>query len=507
MSRINLSTTILTGPTTSDGPLGAQAVIAGLFERGDVNRPTAATSYDQLVAKIGPEVPYGSVHEEARIAFAAGATRVLACRAVGPAATVATVTVNDRAAVPVATMRFDAVNPGAWGAAHDVRVAAGTLAGTVRISVLLRATGAVLVGEDYDNLPDRPAIVDALRDSQILRATALATATAPPADLPAVGTYALVGGSDDRAAVTAEIVIAALDDAPLEEFGPGVVLVPGFPASSAAGALTVGARVRAHCLANRRIAYLHEALEATDAQLVAAARALVDAADARDPGRVVTVVGPWIRTRNAAGRLRDVPPTGFVAGLRARAHQRVGPHRWPAGELAVDPRVVEVVDVSRRLSIDAADTLEQAGVTPLRALTGGVRPAGYACCAANRLNWPSVAESDLINMLHEDAERLIEDVQFTPVDGRGQFLAKVGGLLVGLAHTYLGRGALFEGTDPDTDEVLDPGYAVDVSKQLNPVANLARQRVRARLSVRPAPTAASFDIDIVKAGLSASLGG
>jgi hypothetical protein len=503
VSRINLSTTILAGPQTEQGPLGAQIFIPGLTLRGSLDRPPIATSYDDLVEQVGPAQPYGNVHEEARLAFAAGASRVVVCRAVGPAATVATVTVNDRAAVPVATMRFDGADPGAWAAAYDVRIEDAAIAGAVRVIVVQRGVRDV---EIFDNLRDRQQIVDALRSSRHVRATALATATAPPADMPAAGTYALAGGSDDRAAVTAAMIVAALDRATWEDYGPGLVTVPGFVSTGAAGAVTVGAAVKAHCLAFDRIAYLHEAAGATDPQLLAAAAAL-RTDDPTDTGRVVTIVGPWVQTRTPVGALRDVPPTGYLGGLRARAHLRVGPHQWPAGELALTPRVPEVVDVTRRLTAAQADALEAGGVTPLRALPGGVRPAGYACCAVNRVNWPTVAEADVVHMIRDDVDGAIGRVQFTPVDGRGQFLAKVAGLLEAIAHRYLLAGALFENVDETTGETLDRGYRAEVSKELNPLANLARQRVRARLAVRPAPTAATFDVEIVKAGLTASLGG
>ena len=90
---------------------------------------------------------------------------------------------------------------------------------------------------------------------------------------------------------------------------------------------------------------------------------------------------------------------------------------------------------------------------------------------------------------------------FAPVDGKGQLLATINGVLVGIVEPIRQAGGLYEYTDAESGETIDPGYLVETGPEVNSAASLAQNEIRARLSVRVSPVGALISLTIVKVGI------
>jgi hypothetical protein len=57
----------------------------------------------------------------------------------------------------------------------------------------------------------------------------------------------------------------------------------------------------------------------------------------------------------------------------------------------------------------------------------------------------------------------------------------------------------------DNGDIIDPGYKVDTGPNVNPVSQLALNRISAVLSVRVSPVGALVSLTIVKVGVLAAV--
>lgn len=488
MPGVIVKTTARSGPASSAAPADARYFVAGLTERGDVTNPIRVRSAAELDALCGGPVTYGAVWEDVRTFLSEGGGEAFIARVVGPAATVGTLTLMDRAAVtPVATLAIDAQNPGAWSSRLTVAVENGTAANTFRLRFALDGVQV----EVHDNLANPAAAVDALAArSTFARARNLGSATVAPGNNPAVlAATALSAGNDDRAAVTATTVGNALARfAP--GLGAGAVAAPGYPSSA------LGAALRAHAVANRRIALTATAAGATVAEAVTAAEALTT-----NDGDAVGLFYPWVRVPTGVGTSKLISPEGYVAAVRNRAWLEAGPWRAPAGEIAT-ARYVEGPE--RQLSRAEGDQLDDAGVSAIRTIAGSTRLYGWRSLSSDRANFTLLTGRDVLNLLAWECERRLEQFVFQTIDGRGHLLGDVEAELIGLLDPLRLVNGLYERVDEDGSEI-DPGYSVDVGPSVNTSATLAANEVRANVAVRVSPVGSLITVTITKAAVAATV--
>lgn len=476
-----------TGPGGPSDPPERQYFVAGITERGPIDRPVRVRNLNRFARAFGPRVTYGFLTDDLRTFFEEGGAIANVVRVVGPDAVASTGTSVDRAGTPVDTIEWNAIDPGAWGDGLDVIVAAGTTSG-VKITV---STPDDPAEEVYDNLATPAAIVAAVNaDSTLIVATNLASATVAPNNLPAVGTVALAGGDDDRDAVVAADFIAALDLFNLE-LGAGAAAIPGIPLS--AGEVSDFA---AWCASHRRIGLVHGDETADQAAAIDDVEDLVGIDDNEEQ---VGYFWPWV-TIDDAGTVRTIPPTGYVAGVRARTIKKIGAWRPPAGEIAVAKYVTgPAAEVTRA----EADVLYEAGVNPIRTIAGTTRLYGWRPLSDDLEQWSLLSYADLVHKLTVDGENLLEPYVFETIDGRGQLLGRIEGALIGMAGTIAAAGGLYARSDPATGEQVDPGYRVDMSENTLETAFL--NEVHATLACRPSPAGTLIVLKIVKASATARL--
>lgn len=485
MPGVNVTTETLAGPASQSAVPHATYFVAGLTDRGPVGEPVAIRSVAELVTKFGARVAYGALYDDLATYFAEGGSLAYVSRVVGGAATKGAITLLDRAGSAVATLKVEAVSPGAWSTGLKVAVQAGTNAGTYRLVV---TWGDVQV-ERFDNLATPAAAVTAAASSEWVRITNLASATAAPNNQPAIlAATALSAGSDDRASVDADDVATAVA-AFADYLGDGVVAAPGFPGE------VYGPALIAHAKATRRLALLAGPADETVAEAIDAAESLISG-----DGEFAGYFWPRIVIPDA-NTTRAISPEGYVAGVRARTLKTEGPWRVPAGEAAIARWVVgTVVPVSKT----DGDLLDEAQVSAIRPnIAGTTRLYGWRSLSDELQVFPLLNARDVLNYLTVACEAALEPFVFRTIDSDGLLLGQVESTLVGVLDPVRAAGGLYP--RKVGGEQVDPGYSVDVGAAVNTEQTLAANEIHAIVKVRIAPTAQVIELTISKVAHTAAL--
>lgn len=480
---VNVSTAVRSGPSGVVLNPSGQYFVVGLAERGPTNVPTKINSMADYRRVFGDRVTYGALYDDLQMFFEAGGTQAWVLRVVGAAATVGTVSIDDASSVD--TLRVDAASPGSWSSRLSVQIELGS-AGANSRKITVRLDGAIV--ETYNNLTSIGDFVSRFAASPYIRVTDLGSVTAAPGNLPAVAPAAnLAVGNDDRAAVNAARIAAVL---PLLKigYGDGSVAAPGYGAS-------VHAALVAHAKDYRRIAILEGARGGSAGDYATLAAALATTPGSENAG----LFGPYLQVSDGAGGVRTIPPAGFVAAARAKAHDQFGAWAVGAGEGSVSPYILGVESEWGRTE---AEQLSAARVNPIRVVQNKIRLYDWRSLSANEQDYASLAVADLLDRLVTECEARLETFVFRTIDGRGQLFAEVKGVLIGILEPVRAAGGIFERTV--NGEVLDSGYSVNVSQSLNTEASLARNEINAQVAVRPSPNASLINLTIVKVGLAAA---
>jgi phage tail sheath protein FI len=407
--------------------------------------------------------------------FAEGGQQCWVTRVVGPAASLGTLTLNDKAGSPLPTLRVDAANFGAWSANLQVQVSAGLLTNTFRITVTL--SGVIV--EDYNNLATPAAAVSKFAQSKYVRVTDLGSATAAPNNIPAVlAATSLTAGADDRSSITSAMYYGALANF-VPGLGDGAVSIPGQGAAVHAGII-------AHCVANNRIAILGTTRGASVSDLLATATSL--------NSEYAGLFAPWVNISDGAGGQRAVSPEGYVAACRARAVSQVGPWEVPAGLTGV---AATLLSLDQAFSASDGNTLDSGNVSAIRVINNTIRLYGWRSCSTDQTNYQFLSIRDLLNRLVVGAESVLEDFVFQPVDGKGHLQTAIYSALVGMVDPISQAGGLYA-LYSAAGKIIDPGDSIDTSSAVNSTSSLAGNQVKALLEVRPSPNAAMISLSIVK---------
>jgi phage tail sheath protein FI len=184
----------------------------GITERGPVGKAVLVTSFEEFVETFGGFTPNSDLALAAHGFFENGGQILWVVRTVhytdvntpaSKTSAAATLTLNDRAATPLATLRVDAKWDGAY--ANDIRalIASATSGAAAEFNLTVEDNGLVI--EVFPNLSLDPAADNYVetvvnhpdRGSNLIKVEDLASASASPANLPATGTFGpLTGGSD-----------------------------------------------------------------------------------------------------------------------------------------------------------------------------------------------------------------------------------------------------------------------------------------------------------------------
>jgi len=391
---------------------------------------------------------------------------------------------------------------GTWGNDLSVIVAAGTIANSVNISlyyddVLLMSTGnATTVDQAIGKINAHP----------IARHYVLASADGDTDTLPSTSAEASFTGGANGTDGGATQVGTALDLF-VSSYGTGAVSCPesasgGVFAGTTSAVGTVPQLLIDHAVETNRVAILHthSGVSIANAQDIAE-YTTANATDALGLERTAMYY-PWVYTpTTTAGVNRLIPPDGYVCGVRARAHNTTGQHQPGAG---IYSTARFVVGLEREVGKTSADALDAASLNVLRIINNSIRVYGARCMSSDVDNWRYLNAIEVVNYVVIEAERALEDLLFSTIDGRNKVFADVQARLTGLLEPLRLQGALYEAFDANGKRI-DHGYTIKCDTSLNPVTNLKDGVVTARVGLRPAGVTDTIEVDIVKSNLTASV--
>jgi len=110
----------------------------------------------------------------------------------------------------------------------------------------------------------------------------------------------------------------------------------------------------------------------------------------------------------------------------------------------------------------------------------------------------------MLNYVVVQAEAELEDLVFSPIDGRNALFTQVKGRLIGLLEPIRIAGGLYEAFDA-TGTRVDYGYSVVVNDTINPVSQLAGGLVKAKVGIRVSSVGDQIQVDVTKSNLTASV--
>jgi hypothetical protein len=475
----------------------SQAFFVGDAARGPVDEALLITSLEDFELKYGG---YNNsyLHPTVESFFEEGGTQCYIARAFNP-------TGVETVATSTASVTFDdgtddmititAVGPGTW--AHEngsseisVEVVDGTTVDTTTRIIKIFVNGTLIA--TTGNQLTSAALAGRINAHPLARHYVTAAATTEgETGLPDVtaATF-LTGGVNGDALTSAEYVSALTLFG--DELGTGVVACPESSTSTVRNALI------SHANTNSRLAFLFPAA-GSDTQ-----DALDYAEDVAglDNSEHAAVFYPWvIAPTSVFGVSRVIPPVGFAAGARSRAHNQVGPHQPGAGIIS-NSRFL--IGVETEISKSVGDTLDTGYVNAIRVINNTIRIYGARSCSTDTDNFRYITAQDVVNHVVTEAYRSLEDVIFTVIDGRNSVFASIEAKLIAILEPLRTVGALYEAFDAQGRRI-DYGYTVKCDESLNPLANLADGTLTARVGLRVSSIGDSINVDIVKSNLTSSV--
>jgi len=485
MPGVTISTAVRSGPIGNTIRPSSQAFFCGLADRGPTNKATLCASLVDFESVYGQYQSYAYLHPTVETFFEEGGTQCWISRVAGPSATTGFVTLTDGTND---TVTFTANGAGAWSSALSITSAAGNIANSRTVTLALSGT-TIFVATDTTATDQ---IVSKFTSSAI--ASYYVTVTDEGGAL--VDVYAnaqsLAAGDDDRANVTSAHYVTGLTNFN-DAYGVGAVACP----ESEVQAVYQG--LLNHANSHNRIALIHSAAAQTSAQ---AETLGVTIRGNESNGEHGALYWPWINVPTAlAGVTRKIPPDGYVAACRARAHNGKGSHQPGAGIISV-ARWVASLETEANSAVGNA--LDHDNVNALRVIDGAVRVYGARSLSNDTSNFRFITAQDTVNGIVYEATKTLEDLVFSVIDGRGNIFANVQARLISVLEPKRISGALYEAFD-QVGARIDMGYTVKCDKSLNPTTQLADGLVKAKIGVRVSSVGDQINVDIVKSNLTTSV--
>lgn len=492
MPGVVVTTGVRTSPSSTAVAPASTFFVVGTSQRGPVGYSGAdpsASSYTpsaKLVTSLADfETYFGTynsaytLHQHVKTFFEEGGVRAYVSRVVGASATSGSLAMSGGGA-----MTLTAANPGSWSSNVTVTVTATSGPFAVKIfysGSLVYTTGTVTtVGE----------AVTKINNSTVAAAYVRATLVTAGANLTTAYTAAPLSAGVDGATPSAALLIEGLDVF-ADSYGAGAVAIPGQTTSTAYDALV------AHAKDHNRIALLAipQTDTVTDAVDEAANYASVDGAE------YAAFYYPFITVPGDGGTTLTISPESYVAAKRAVAHAQIGPWQAGAGLLSA---ASYVTGVDKTVNKTDGDTLDAGRVNAIRIIQGSVRVYGARSASDDDDNWRYITYRDMLNYIVTEAERRLEDLVFSPIDGRQSVFGRVEARLIGLLDPLRSLGGLYEAFNAD-GELVDPGYSVQVTDALNPVSQLATGLIKARVGVRVSSVGDQIEVEVLKSNLTSSV--
>ena len=494
MPGVVISTAVRTGPSSATVRESSQLFVVGLAERGPADEAVLVQSLADFEYKFGSFISSSYLHPTVETFFEEGGTQCYVARVIGSSATTGTKVLLGTGGESASTvLTLDANGAGSWSSDVDVSVE-HIGASSFRLKLhyldeLVYNTGTVTSVAQAAGRINTSSIA-----SRYVVATAAASVTTRPA---IVTLSALSAGNSDHASVVETDHSDALElfnDA----LGTGCVALPDVEITTGTSTYAASEALVAHANANSRIAILHAGV----ADTTTAATTKASAIQGGDNAEHAALYFPWIDVPTSiSGVNRRIPPDGYVAAKRALAHNQSGPQVAAAG-LISSARFVTgtALDVNKT----DGDALDEASVNAIRIIQNSVRIYGARSLSADVDNFRYITTQDIVNTVVIDAQRTLEDLVFSVIDGRDTIFAAVTSRLISILAPLRDIGALFQAFDANGKKI-DSGFTVRCDAALNPVSQLAGGTVRAKVGLRTSSVGDKIEVEITKSSLTASV--
>lgn len=481
MPGIVVNTSVRTGPSNANQSPTATFFVVGQTQRGPALTPKLVTSIADYESIFGDYVSYGAVHQQVQTFFEEGGAQVYVSRVVGASATAGTRAFVDTNGDPSITL--NAVGAGDWSTTLKASVESAGTGFAVKFFLndeLVYSTGEVATAT---------AAVNRINSSSVATryATAVNEENLAPV-LTAAGAFS--AGNDNRSTIVPTTYTDGLACFGTD-LGPGAVAIPGQNGSAVWTALLT------HAAARNRVALMAFSQNATSADAAAEASAL----SAESHAEYGSMFYPWVTMVNEAGTVLTISPEGFAAAKRSAVHNSIGPWQPYAGKISESSFITGTnVAVDKTMG----DYLDENRVNALRIISGKVRVYGARSISNDEDNYRFNTHREMLNYVVARSLVVLEDLVFSPIDGRSALFSKVEARLIAMLEPIRIAGGLFEAFD-STGKRIDNGYSVQVNDAINPLSQLAGGLVRAKVGIRVSSVGDQIQVDVTKSNLTASV--
>lgn len=444
-ARVTVTTEVVASPPPGTSSPSGQAFIIGATQKGPLT-PVQITGLAQYQSIFGDRSGGTDAYDVVESAFKEGLASAWFVRLAGPAAAVATKTLDSKLVV-------NATSPGAWGNSITVQWVNST--STLIVEGTSYAAASVAELEAVLRLNDEPVTV-----SGTLPATNVSSGD-------------LTGGTDDAS----NAVLADLLELFTADLGDGAVVIAGKSVSDQKTALGD------HCEATNRIGLLASTSGNTLAQALTQLATL--------DSHALVLLWPEVKAGS-----KTYLPTGFALGARARAHASGNAVQSPISPDYGTARFMDTVVTN--VADDDWKTANAAGLSIIRSVAGTPRIYGWKTVSAPEgvLTLQGANYRDLIDFVAVGCQRIADAFVGRIVDGKGAALAEFAGQLT--AFLDVNKGSFAAGAN-------DPGYLVDAGAGVNTPADIANGQIAANVSIRCAGTAEFVTIAVVAVDAAGAL--
>ena len=486
MPGVTITTAVRTGATNTGIAPAATFFIVGTTERGIDTEAVLVTSLEDFETKFGGHVSGSYTWYSLKTFFEEGGVRAYVARASASDAVVATKALLVGTSDPGITLT--AVGKGTWG--NSLSVTATNNTSSFDLVVTYSGT-TVFSGTGYTSLTEAISAINFDTTAQYYFTAALTASASASALLKTASASAFASGANGSIAKSDYIADIALFTADL---GSGSVAIPGVATGSSDSALYDA--LRTHAQANNRIAICSMAESAS----LADARSASTGYSGTEYHEYMAFYHPWVKIPNGTVTV-NIPPDAYVAGVRSRTHNQAGPWKAYAGVVS---EAEFVSDTVLAVSRSEGDLMDAARLNPIRVINGRVRIYGARSHSSVTAQWRFITARDTINYIVTEAEKRLEDLVFSTIDGRSTLYANIINAAQGVLEPIRINGGLYEGFTADGRRI-DYGYTIKCDSTLNPLSQLEEGTVKARIGVRVSSVGDKIDVDLIKSNLTTAL--
>jgi hypothetical protein len=485
MPGVVVNTAVRSAPTATNIAPASTFFVAGTSKRGPLDVARRVLSLESFVSIYGGYDVNFTLYQQLQTFFEEGGAQAYVVR-VSNAEDVGILELLDDD--DVAALRLTAANAGAWSDTLTVS-STTSLTAAPKFTVRLYDDGDLVYSTNL--VANVSEVVSKINTSQIAKLYVSATSLNASATLAQVSETPLAEGAESGDALVDQDYIDSLELFDIA-YGAGAVSVPGqFSA-------IIYQAILEHGSVNNRIALLGmdpSIVNVGDAEAaIVTIRELPDSANA-------AFYYPYVTIPAAGGVSLTIPPEGYVAAKRSRAHNEFGAWQAAAG-------IISSADFVTGISVATpkpfGDSLDDAGINAIRVIQNTVRIYGARSASTDTDNFRYITARDTLNYIASEANRTLEDLVFSTIDGRRSVFGRVEARLISILEPIRSAGGLYEGFADDGRQI-DAGYSVEVSDALNPITQLADGIVKAKVGVRVSSVGDRIEIDVIKSNLTSSV--